>query len=366
MNNVGLTKSFFLLGKSLGKCYNCSYCRITDRSISYDVLPTDISPLLHNIPVAVNLLYGDPMLQVGRTLNYLKRLEAAKHTGPVIIITKGPINDSFKPTFDLDIHLALSTFGIDSPLDGSSMAQFKRNLEAASVLRDKNNIKVSIEYRPIIYKINDQQETIAGVINIAKDFGCAVAYSGLQGTLDLQKQWMDTNIKNGLSGIPFEPFPGTKFGHKKHISGEVEQNLIKFSTENNVPIFRKTSCLISYVHGLERDYNAHYYRPTEVGCKTCVMNDKCRNFYNNLSGKLDLKLPYNHEVIYKENHVCILKLKGICEFPTDDCSKIRGWVIKTNEDITTSDVRLTKWLTGMTVDADFIESPKISKFWKEL
>jgi hypothetical protein len=363
MQNIGLTKSFFLLGKSLDKCYDCSYCRVTDRKNEFDTLPTDVSIKLKNVPVAINLLYGDPMLQVDKTLEYLDRLETAKHSGPIVIITKGPLKN-FNPKFNLDIHLALSTFGIDSPLDGSSMDRFRRNLETAGALRESNNIKMSIEFRPIIYTVNDQPETIFAVLDLAKQYNCAVAYSGLQGTEELKRQWLHFNTKAGASGLPFTPFPGTTFGHKKHVSEEVEHMINQYAKANDVPVFRKTSCLISYVHMLERDYNAHYYRPTEVGCANCVMSNKCHVFYNNLCGKVNLTLPYKHEIIYKENHVCRLKQKGICEFPTEDCSKIRGWLIQTKEDLTTSDVRLTKWLTGMTVDADFKESPRISKFWK--
>ena len=127
-------------------------------------------------------------------------------------------------------------------------------------------------------------------------------------------------------------------------------------------MFRKTSCLISYVHNLERDYNAHYYRPTEVGCNKCVMNSSCLTFKNKT--KEIVSLPYTHNIINKSNHECILKTKGICEFPSNDCSRISGQIIKTDVKLTTADVRVTKWLTGMTVDADFIESPYLSDFWR--
>ena len=33
-------------------------------------------------------------------------------------------------------------------------------------------------------------------------------------------------------------------------------------------------------------------------------------------------------------------------------------------EITTADVRVIKWLTGYTVDADFLESQYINKKWK--
>ena len=59
----------------------------------------------------------------------------------------------------------------------------------------------------------------------------------------------------------------------------------------------------------------------------------------------------------------ILKQKGICEFPTEDCAHISGNIIHISQPLTTSDVRVIKWLTGYTVDANFYESPKISEAW---
>lgn len=38
--------------------------------------------------------------------------------------------------------------------------------------------------------------------------------------------------------------------------------------------------------------------------------------------------------------------------------------MKTSTRLTTADVRVTKWLTGLTVDADFAESPQLSDFWR--
>ena len=42
---------------------------------------------------------------------------------------------------------------------------------------------------------------------------------------------------------------------------------------------------------------------------------------------------------------------------------IHGTLLTTDRTLTTSDVRLIKWLTGYTVDADFYESPYISEDW---
>jgi len=166
--------------------------------------------------------------------------------------------------------------------------------------------------------------------------------------------------------LNLQPYPGFKFGHKKIISSEVEKNINDLSCKYNVPMFKKTSCLISYVHNLKRDYNAHYYRPNEVGCKNCIMKQKCNNYYNNLpliNKSLDKIIPFRHIIINKQKHECILKKNNICEFPSSDCSNIKGNIIKIYNKITTADVRMIKWLTGYTVDANFVESPFLSNRW---
>jgi hypothetical protein len=42
---------------------------------------------------------------------------------------------------------------------------------------------------------------------------------------------------------------------------------------------------------------------------------------------------------------------------------ISGTLLTTDRQLTTSDGRLIKWITGFTVDADFVESPYISEDW---
>ena len=102
-----------------------------------------------------------------------------------------------------------------------------------------------------------------------------------------------------------------------------------------------------------------------MGCSNCVMRDKCMQFKESLplENNLDDIIPFEYEIVAKKKHECILKKKGICEYPTEDCSNISGNVIKINKPITTSDVRVIKWLTGYTVDANFVESYAISEDW---
>jgi hypothetical protein len=350
-------KSFILLGKSLPNCLGCQYCRLSDGStdgMDLKVIPGDVNPVFRRLPVAVNLLYGDPTLQPEYTATLLRRLAASHHSGPVVIILKGDFSSLSNEHYDLDLHYAFSTFGLDHPLDGGSRAQFLMNLSEAS----RRACKFSIEFRPIIYGINDDRDTLSWVLDRAAEYNVAVGYSGLQGKPSVVSKW----DKQGLLDI-IRPVPGFKFGHKKIVASDAELMLQAMAQKRGVPLFRKTSCLVSYTHGLARDYNAHYYKPTEVGCATCPMQKRCALFKAAVTARVATVLPYEHQVVYKNAHECILKRKGVCEFPTDDCSNISGNIIKTNVQLTTADVRVTKWLTGMTVDADFVENPYLNDFW---
>lgn len=95
------------------------------------------------------------------------------------------------------------------------------------------------------------------------------------------------------------------------------------------------------------------------------MNDKCLTYKKEQddSNITKVDIPFEHEIINKEKHQCILYTKGMCKFANNDCKNISGKMIKINQKITSSDLRVIKWLTGMTVDCDFDEIDKISKNW---
>lgn len=133
------------------------------------------------------LFYGDPFLQVENTVNILRRLESAKHKGPVIIITKGDFSKFPDVHFDLNLHIAFSTFGIDSIFDGNTMERFENNLKETR--NRKNNYKYSMEFRPIVYEVNDSIEVFDKVLSLARDYNLAVGYSGLQGKPESVKIW---------------------------------------------------------------------------------------------------------------------------------------------------------------------------------
>ena len=322
MSNYYTSKSFILLGDSLSNCYGCSYCRVTDKTLSYH----DIPQKNNNLPVAINLFYGDPSLQQENTIKILKELEEKEYKGIVTIVTKGNLSWFPKTKFNLDLHFGLSCFGKDSPYNGTPLSIFEKNLDVCSEL----GYNYSIEYRPLIYNINDDKDSIKRVCDKANEYNIPIAYSGLFVTpeMNLPKE--------------FKPYPNSVFGVKKEVSKEVSNLFYEYA---NVPIFKKTSCLLSYSHNLKGDYNVHYYRPHEVNCQSCPMYEKCMS-QKKITPILDDLIPWEYSL---ENMKFSCAMASVCSHPSSDCFNLSGWILKINDVITAGDMRVMRWKYGCMV-----------------
>jgi hypothetical protein len=283
----------------------------------------------------------------------LRDLETTEHKGAVVIITKGDFNKFPDLNFNLDLHFGFSTFGKDHEYDGGKWSTFISNLN--SIKNRKHQYKYSIEFRPICYGINDDYETLERVIKVGSEYGLPIGYSGLQGKPESVKYWNDNNID-------LKSYPNYEFGHLKPLSDEVKNNIRELSLKYKVPIFHKTSCLISYVHNYERDYNCHYYRPDEVKCDLCPMFKKCNDFKLNRDIR-DIDIPFEYTIEYKTKHECVLKTMSLCKYPTDNCTNIEGNIIKIDKQLTAGDYRMIKWLTGYVVDNKFTPDETLSLEW---
>ena len=353
------SKSGMMIGKELRNCFNCTYCRAHNGEMLdfTKYLPTDLNEWFGRVPVMVNLFYGDPVLQAKETVGILDRLEEAQHYGPVLLVTKGDLSKFPDKEWNMYVHYGISTFGINSMYDGGTIEQFEKNLD---ICRERGDY-YSIEFRPIIKNINDSDEVFRYVVGKAKEHGVGIGYCGLQVS-------EETRLRLKNEGVEFEPYDErVGFGLKKFISKERDEAFRRIAKENGVNVFRKTSCLIASANS-HPDYNAHYYRPNEVGCYDCQNKDICFEHKEELFKSPDIDylksvIPFEFELVDKENHVCTLYKNGLCKFPSNDCLHISGKMVKIKEEITTTDVRLIKWLTGYTVDAKFVELPYMSTAW---
>lgn len=340
ITDIYTMKSFIGMGDSLPKCYNCDYCRANDdEKYHYHVLPSSINPLFKKLPIAVNLFYGDPTLQWDNTLEILKKLEEDNHEGIVILITKGKIKEI--PKMNLNLHVGIS-FGPDT----ISQNNFEFNLKSS----ENSWYKFNIEYRPICNGINDSFDTINYIFSMAKKYGnVPIAYSGLQ----LPPKSLPSK---------YVPYDNRAFSGQKYVGKEIEKLIHELSLNYNIPTFCKTSCLISYMHGFDYDYNSHFLKPIGVGCKTCVNVEKCNKFYFK-----QIDFPFEYDIEEKSNYMCSFVKNGLCKFPNKECLSMKGLFIKPKlKTITRGDARIIKWLSGCMVDnvEELIETPFISDFWK--
>lgn len=158
-------KSFYNMGESLNKCFDCSYCFVKGAKFTNMRYPTH-----PNIPVSVNLFYGDPMLQIEKTIEILKELELRKHKGIVFLCTRGDFSKFPLEKINLNLWIGFSYFNKNSRL------QFEKNL----IESEKRPYNYLIEFRPIIKGQNDSTENVDYIISKSKEFNYPVSFDGLK------------------------------------------------------------------------------------------------------------------------------------------------------------------------------------------
>jgi hypothetical protein len=179
-------KTFYNMGQSLNKCFDCSYCFIKNANFKNMRYPNNT-----NVPVSINMFYGDPLLQLNKTIEILNELEKRKHKGIVFICTKGDFSKFPNKKYNLNLWIGFSTFGKESHLTGSTFKTFLNNLKVSK----QYPYNFLIEFRPIIENINDSEDIITHIIQLAETYNYPISYAGLK-----EKEWkVNENIKRLFS-----------------------------------------------------------------------------------------------------------------------------------------------------------------------
>ncbi len=129
-----------------------------------------------------------------------------------------------------------------------------------TIAQHKCRTKLILYWRPIVPGWNDDEETIHHVLSIAKQVD-AIGYTGLFYRPEQQKYFDQEGIK-----IPYE------LTHRRKIlPAATEARILRLYNEIgcSTPLFRKTSCAVTFAHNLP-DYNGHY-GITEL-CNICPQN----------------------------------------------------------------------------------------------
>ncbi|WP_267593094.1 radical SAM protein [Carbonactinospora thermoautotrophica] len=121
----------------------------------------------------------------------------------------------------------------------------EKSLRLAAQLADR--YRAVLYWRPLVPGLNDSPEHLARAVELSR-VAHATVFTGLFYRDEIAVYYR-------ADGLP-EPYGET--ARRKIVPETLEKRVLAaFRTGNGGPLFRKTSCAVSFVHG-EPDYNGHY------------------------------------------------------------------------------------------------------------
>ena len=280
---INYLKSSISISSYNGCTINCKYCILSSLGNRENVRKVEdekelVKKLLSlklyspEIPISVNN-QTDPLLNkeiFNSTIKILKEMEKNEVPNPILIITKGYITEEqIKQIEKIDLNLIiLYTFsGLSEKLENRNE---KSQIETLKKLSKLQNCKLINYYRPVIEGINSDKETIEHIAKIVTKYCRASIVSGIRMNTHL-KQIFE---KNGIT-IP------EKYDTDHKVLYPETYNKIKEifkQTKKEYPVFKKTSCGVSYICG-KPDYNGHsarihYCNPNCISYPVCIGTNK--------------------------------------------------------------------------------------------
>lgn len=135
----------------------------------------------------------------------------------------------------------------------SQVAETSLRTAAASA----RSYRTVLYWRPLVPGLNDSTDHLAKAVELSR-IAHATVFTGLFYRDEIAQYYRD-------NGLP-EPYGDT--ARRKILPEDLERRILDaFSEGGGGPLFRKTSCAVSYVHGLP-DYNGHYGIRSEL-CEIC-------------------------------------------------------------------------------------------------
>jgi len=187
----------------------------------------------------------------------LEDLDGRGLTNHVLIITRAVVRGTDCIRLNALKHLKVTLLFTYSGIDDKRIEPYPSSVAAASLRLASRfgSIKVPRRYRTILYwrplvpGLNDTDEYIQTAVELSTSADATV-FTGLFYRDQIAEYYK-------ANGIP-EPYEGT--ARRKIVPETLDQRVTTAfgrRGDDAGPLFRKTSCAVSYVHGLP-DYNGHY------------------------------------------------------------------------------------------------------------
>ena len=208
----------------------------------------------HVTPVQLLNRATDPMLPAVKphTFATLRLLDAHKLTNHVLVITRWRVTpedcavlNSFR---NIKLTLLITHSGIDhehvEPVDSAIAATSLR-----TAFEHAERYRTILYWRPIVPGLNDSDEHLSRALELSR-YAHATVFTGLFYKDQIRAYYRD-------HGFP-EPYAE---GARRKVFPEALEHRILGAAQSRPaggsPLFRKTSCAVTYAHGVA-DFNGHY------------------------------------------------------------------------------------------------------------
>lgn len=206
----------------------------------------------HATPIQIFNRATDPLLPSVKPhlFRVLTLLDAQGLTNNVLVISRYRLTKEDCDRFNSFAHLRISLLFTWSGIEDSRIEPIDSEIAANSLrlaFENARRYRTILYWRPIVPGLNDSDRQIEQALAIGRH-AHAIAFTGLFYRAQIRAYYES----NGL------PQPYTDVARRKILTQDTEARVIAAqAVAGGTPIFRKTSCAVSYAHRLP-DYNGHY------------------------------------------------------------------------------------------------------------
>jgi hypothetical protein len=210
----------------------------------------------HVTPVQLFNRATDPMLPAAKphTFAVVGLLDARRLTNHLLIITRWRVDPADCAVLNAARHLKVTLLVTHSNIQDARVEPVdscvaRRSLRTAYA--HAGQYRVVLYWRPIVPGLNDAPADLARAADLSRS-AHATVFTGLFYREQIRAYYRET-------GLP-EPYPDV--ARRKILPAELERGVLEYFVAHapGTPPFRKTTCAVSYTHGLA-DFNGHYGIP---------------------------------------------------------------------------------------------------------
>ena len=205
----------------------------------------------HVTPVQLFNRATDPFLPVVRphTFAVLEDLDGRQLANHVLVITRHQMKPGDIDRLGLLKHIKVTLLFTYSGIGDKGIEPYPSSVAAESLklmsAPGRRKYRTVLYWRPLVPGLNDSGEHLDVAYELAQ-YADATVFTGLFYRDEIAEYYK-------ANGLP-EPYEDTA---RRKIVPETLERRVLAAFDAATPLFRKTSCAVSYVHGLP-DYNGHY------------------------------------------------------------------------------------------------------------